>query len=401
MTTTLLASKPSLECTSARPAAGSISQLKKVRSRTQRLMRHLSELITTPENTRHQAELQQPMINLVAQLFHAVLGDDTISPITRVWFARLQLPIMRQALLNPQAFATPAHPARCLIANIRACSLANSDNPASCVALEQEVKRLVLWIESFPSAGRQVFEHANREFDHFLIQSLSNPASGATDNSPVCQHDQKKALAGQFRLVMRDTLINAPVQTEIREFLHHVWAESMALRALQKGLEHTDTIALKHTALELVQINTALLRHKDRKQAMSKVPQLVKKLRFGMTLLGLTTEVQDQHIKKIGSNLTEAFLSDCFPMATGPNPGERRSAKRHQWNGLVSSSQDMEVQGLQVIHEDADLAWHQWECALLEQGQKPTVSNSADQTDEQETQAMPLNYWQTYAGDNL
>ena len=118
MTTPVTASKSTLECAAVRPTAGSIAQLKKMRSRTQRVMRQLKQLMVSPQSPVHQAQPHLPMVDLVASLFHGVLKNEHLSPLTRVWVARLQVPILRQAMLDPLAFEDPAHPARLRISAI-------------------------------------------------------------------------------------------------------------------------------------------------------------------------------------------------------------------------------------------------------------------------------------------
>jgi hypothetical protein len=390
-----------LEGASARPAPGSKNQLKKESDQSQRVMGHLKHLMASSKTAERRAPTQVPVVGLVTGLFHDVLKNDTLSPMTRVWVARLQLPVMRQALLDPVGFEDPAHPARCLIANIGACSLVLINSALPSGELEKKIKQLVDLIECFAVADRQVFEKANQQFSQFLAHFKNKTTMPILTDGTACLHDQKKALTAHYRVAMRDALINKPVQTEIREFLCHVWTESMATHAIDKGLEHAQAVELKHIAMELVEINTALLRRKDRHSAIGKVPHLVKKLRFGMSLIGLSIEVQDEHIKKIGTNLTDAFLSENHPIASDAPNTERRSPKRHQKSGHGSTSQKIEIEGLLVIHEDADLAWHLWECALVEQGQKPAASHSVSPKAEQETQPTPLDYWQTYRGDNL
>lgn len=277
--------------------------------------------------------------------------------------------------------------------------LLNSAVP--CGLFEQELKRLVMLIEESPMTSLPVFEQANLEFDRFLALSKNN----LTQPRTVFRQDQKETLTVQYRIAIRDTLINQPVQAEIREFLHHVWAKSLAIHALHKGLDHIETIDLKHTALELIQINTALLRRKDRQQAIGRVPQLVKKLRSGMALLGLSTEDQDKHIQKIGTNLTDAFLSECHSNAPDTPNTERRSAKRLQKSGQGQTDPKIEVEGMSVIDDDADIAWHLWECALIEQQDKPVATQLEDglvgPKAKNEPATAPLDFWQIYPGDNL
>ena len=51
----------------------------------------------------------------MALLFQSILTEDRIPASERVWFARLQMPVLRVAVSEPDFFATIDHPARRLI----------------------------------------------------------------------------------------------------------------------------------------------------------------------------------------------------------------------------------------------------------------------------------------------
>ena len=57
----------------------------------------------------------------MALLFQSILTEDRIPAAVRVWFARLQMPVLRVAVSEPDFFATVDHPARRLIDRMGAC----------------------------------------------------------------------------------------------------------------------------------------------------------------------------------------------------------------------------------------------------------------------------------------
>lgn len=48
-------------------------------------------------------------------MFQSILTEDRIPPAVRIWFARLQVPVLRVALAEPEFFSNMEHPARKLI----------------------------------------------------------------------------------------------------------------------------------------------------------------------------------------------------------------------------------------------------------------------------------------------
>lgn len=398
-------SHPDFECEIAQSFPNSASRTKRVHNRTQSTMLHLMRLMKDSEKSNSRTHANTPTIELIGQLFHAILNEDGLDPLTRLWFARLQTPVVREALIDPAAFHDPTHPARRLITRISACALGLSDEALPSGVLEQEIKRLVLLIERFPIINREVFELANHEFDGFLTKFRHTKALPPSLADPVQQTVQMETLTVQYQIALLDKLSTEPVQAEIRDFLHFVWAIALATQAVREGLEHVYTLELKRTAVDLIQINTALLRREERHRAIGKVPPLIKKLRHGMTVLGLCVEEQDQHVKKIGANLTDSFLSVHQEAAANISNIERRSSKRiSKKNGAVTNKNNA-IHGIHVIDGDADIAWRLWECALVEQkmNQGTTLAEQFSPTNEheQDTQPMELDYWKVYPGDNL
>ncbi|HQY08838.1 MAG TPA: DUF1631 family protein, partial [Burkholderiaceae bacterium] len=64
---------------------------------------------------------ERATIEIVALLFQSILTEDRIPAAVRVWFARLQMPVLRVAVTEPDFFATIDHPARRLIDRMGAC----------------------------------------------------------------------------------------------------------------------------------------------------------------------------------------------------------------------------------------------------------------------------------------
>ncbi len=61
------------------------------------------------------SEGEKAIIEVVALMFQSILTEDRIPPAVRIWFARLQVPVLRVALAEPEFFSNMEHPARKLI----------------------------------------------------------------------------------------------------------------------------------------------------------------------------------------------------------------------------------------------------------------------------------------------
>ncbi len=262
------------------------------------------------------SDSEKATIEIVALMFQSILAEERIPTGVRVWFARLQMPVLRLALSEAEFFGTMQHPARRLIDRMGSCVLGFDANVGS-AELEAEIKRNVQTIEQYPETGRRVFQLVFDEFEKFLAKFLTESKATAKVVSLAQQVEQKETAAIQYTIELRKMLGNLPMRDEIREFLFKVWAEVMALGAMKNGPQHALTLALKQVAADLLWATSVKNSRADRAKVIADLPDLLKRLRSGMQLLGLSLPVQDGHIKLLSDTLADAFMSKAASMDQG------------------------------------------------------------------------------------
>ncbi|AMO25359.1 hypothetical protein UC35_09575 [Ramlibacter tataouinensis] len=258
---------------------------------------------------------EKATIEIVALMFQSILSEDRIPPGIRVWFARLQMPVLRVAIAEPEFFGSLDHPARLLIDRMGSCVLGFNAAAVGGGALEAEVKRVVQVIEQYPETGRRVFQLVYEEFQKFLSKFLTEKDQTQRVVSVAQQVEQKETLAIQYTIELRNMLADIPVREEIREFLFKVWAEVLAVGAIKHGPRHQETLALKSAASELVWAASAKPNRAERARVIQDLPPLLTRLRQGMALIGITGNAQEAHIKIIGDTLADAFQSKTESIA--------------------------------------------------------------------------------------
>lgn len=252
---------------------------------------------------------EKAIIEVVALMFQSILSEDRIPPSVRVWVARLQVPVLRVALAEPEFFSNLTHPARQLIDRMGACVLGFDASSINGSALEAEIRRIVQVIEQYPETGRRVFELVLGEFEKFLAKFLTEKQGTSRIVSVAQQVEQKETLAIQYTIEMRTMLKDMPVRDEIREFLFKTWAEVLAMSAVRNGTQHADTVAYKRAAADLVWAASAKPNRADRAQVIQSLPALLQSLRQGLALIGVAGQEQDALIKGLTDTLADAFLS--------------------------------------------------------------------------------------------
>lgn len=252
---------------------------------------------------------EKATIEIVALMFQAILAEERIPPGIRVWFARLQMPVLRVALEDPDFFGTADHPARQLIDRMGSCVMGFDASGVQGGAMEVEIKRIVQVIEQYPETGKKVYQIVFEEFQKFLSKFLTEKGATQKVVSVAQQVEQKETLAIQYTIEMRNMLKDMPVRDEIRDFLFKVWAEVLAVAAVRKGPQHADTLVLKKSATDLIWAASAKPNRADRAKVIQDLPNLLLRLRSGMTLLAMAPSEQEGHVKGISDTLADAFMS--------------------------------------------------------------------------------------------
>lgn len=255
--------------------------------------------------------VERATIEIVALLFQSILTEERIPTSVRVWFARLQMPVLRVAVGEPDFFATVDHPARRLIDRMGSCVMGfDATSRAVGDILEKEIKRVVQVVEAYPDTGRRVFQTVLVEFEKFLEHYFKTENEASRKGVSLAQQvEQRETLAIQYTIELRKMLNEVPVQEGVREFLFHVWADVLAMAAVKSDGQSEETKAMKRAAADLIWSAGAKVSREERAEVIRRLPPLLKTLRAGMESAGVAAEKQDEHIQRLNNSLAAAFTA--------------------------------------------------------------------------------------------
>ena len=280
--------------------------LEELRARSQAFKQVLKQAADSPA--------ERATIEIVAMMFQSILTEDRIPAAVRVWFARLQMPVLRVAVSEPDFFAATDHPARQLIDRMGACVMGfaggSSADGSVNVALEREIKRVVQVVEAYPDTGRRVFATVLTEFEKFLAHYFEKENQATMKGVSLAQQiEQRETMAIQYTIELRKMLNEVPVQDGVREFLFQVWADVLAVTAMREGAQGDVTKSMKRAAADLIWSASAKVSRDERAEVIRRLPPLLKTLRDGMGHAGLSTDKQDQHVRALNNALAAAFTA--------------------------------------------------------------------------------------------
>ena len=325
---------------------------------TPALLQELQQRKQTLKQAAH-TPVERATIEIVALLFQSILTEEKIPAAIRVWFARLQMPVLRVAVGEPDFFATVDHPARKLIDRMGACVMGfDAGMRAAGDALDKEIKRVVQVVEAYPDTGRRVFQTVLTEFERFLEHYFKNENEATRKGVSLAQQvEQRETLAIQYTIELRKMLNEVPVQEGVRNFLFHVWADVLATVALKSGATSESTKLMKRAAADLIWSAGAKVSREERADVIRRLPPLLKTLREGMAEAGLATEKQDEHIQALNDSLAAAFTAKAAAI-----PAERLDelmARLEDLEQMLPDADDIQIDESMVLdlsgHESAEL----------------------------------------------
>ncbi len=313
---------------------------------------------------------ERATIEIVALLFQSILTEDRIPAAVRVWFARLQMPVLRVAVSEPDFFATIDHPARRLIDRMGACVMGfDAGARGSGDGLEVEIKRIVQVVEAYPDTGRRVFQTVLTEFEKFLEHYFQSENEATKKGVSLAQQiEQRETLAIQYTIELRRMLNEVPVQEGVRQFLFHVWADVLATAAVRYGGQGEQTKVMKRAAADLIWSAAAKVTRDERAEVIRRLPPLLKSLREGMSAAGMDTVKQDEQIQQLNNSLAAAFTAKA---AVIPDERLRELMERLETlEELLPDSEHIDIDESMVL----DLSGHQSSelDIVLEGGSMPT-----------------------------
>ncbi len=293
----------------------------------------LEELSLRKQALKRAAEtpVERATIEIVALLFQSILTEERIPSTVRVWFARLQMPVLRVAVGEPDFFATVDHPARRLIDRMGACVM-GFDASARAVgdALEGEIKRVVQVVEAYPDTGRRVFQTVLTEFERFLEHYFKSENEATKRGVSLAQQvEQRETLAIQYTIELRKMLNEVPVQEGVRQFLFQVWADVLAMAAVRHGAQAEATKAMRKAATDLIWSAGAKVSREERADVIRRLPPLLKQLRDGMESAGVPAAKRDEHVRSLNESLAAAFSAKAAAI-----PAERFEELRERLEAL-------------------------------------------------------------------
>jgi hypothetical protein len=242
--------------------------------------------------------LDAVLVDAVAMLFDVVFDEAAIPDRLKAQIARLQIPVLKAAMLDRKFFSQPNHPVRRMLDAIATLSVHLPDTEAGNARLEAISQVVSRVLENFED-DFEVFESAAAELEAMgalLEETLEETADVSLQQN--IDHIKQAERAELAPVIVHDFINRAlhdqPVAEAVREFLRRDWAQLLMTDYINEGEEGAHFNSHVETMRELVWSVQAKADMDARLMLVRILPGLLKRLREGSAEIELPSKLADR-----------------------------------------------------------------------------------------------------------
>jgi hypothetical protein len=173
-------------------------------------------------------------IDIVAGVLDYVFDDPYLPSDIKTVFGRLQIPILKAALLDRRVLSDPQHPTRRFLDTLAQASVDLQPESAKGRALIELANGLALRIRDDFDDDLSIFETAKAELDAYLDVERADVDLRLAD---AVAQDERADARREARAALDARLAARSIPSEVRDFLDHEFVERLTTICLEDGLE--------------------------------------------------------------------------------------------------------------------------------------------------------------------
>ena len=225
-------------------------------------------------------------IDIVAMLFEAIFDDPELPAAIRAEIAKLQIPVLKVALLDKGFFSDRKHPARRLLDVIAQAGVGRGEheNPRLLETIRAIVTAVITEFES--DIG--IFASQVERLEAFLAKEDAQSYDKATGLVEELARNERQELAlGRVAAEIQGRVNRPGVPGLIVDFLERGWSQVLSEVFVSQGETNPQWTQALQLMDELIWSVEPKIHPSDRERFIGRLPHLIQGLRSGLARLGL------------------------------------------------------------------------------------------------------------------
>ncbi|MCP4878687.1 MAG: DUF1631 domain-containing protein [Gammaproteobacteria bacterium] len=235
-------------------------------------------------------------IDVVSMLFDFFFDDEALPAPIKVLIGRLQIPMLKVAIIDKEFFNQKKHPARKLLDSISRASLGWSDNHSDEQPLIEKIEEIVNFLINEFDQDIGVFEEAFINFKNFLSEESEGieKAEQALQQQEKQKDEQIEQAQEAAASLITKLIKNREVSFEVADFLETTWSSVLFNAYLALGESSNHWKNLKRISTTFVWTLIPKFSEAERLKIIKTIPALLRALSQGMELVKIKAEVQNR-----------------------------------------------------------------------------------------------------------
>ena len=275
------------------------------------------------DEIRHAPELDRGTVDALAEVFDFVFADQAIPVQMKFIIGRLQIPVLKAAMIDRDFFLSDQHPARRLVDTLAGASVAwapeKGEEDPLYLRIEHTVQRVLTEFEN----DLALFADLLREFTEFLFESEQQARVRV---EPVVEQEQKGE-SWEQALEQADELIHDRIQALSAEqavaplllpFLANQWREVMARAWMDEASRAQNYAQATKTMEQLIWSIQPKVSAEERRELVAILPEMVRNLNVGLDTIEWNGKPRATFTRRLITTHTLAIrLTQSMPLDTG------------------------------------------------------------------------------------
>lgn len=233
-------------------------------------------------------------IDIVAMLFDYIFEDANIPASIKALIGRLQIPMLKVAILDSRFFSRKTHPARRLLDTLASASIGLSDEDASCQRLQACVADIVQYIVSNFEEDLSVFSEAHTRLEAFMAEEERLAAEEAAKTAKAIYERERLDLARVLAVDELQLRASAEhVADTMRDFFRKTWSEYAARCFVHGGEQGEAWQQALQTVDDLVWSVAPKTSVEERMRLVTLLPDLLKRLERGAAVVKMAQDEKE------------------------------------------------------------------------------------------------------------
>jgi len=273
-------------------------------------------------------------LDIVAMLFDQIFGDPRVPAAMKALIGRLQIPMLKVAVMDKNFFSKKNHPARHMLDTLGELSVGLGDGFDAGSALYQRIESILQRVVEEFEDDVGIFDRTTSELQALIQDADKTAEQAAKKEARRIQDKERLDVARLFaQNEVKARVKNQALPRAVLRFLATEWMKLLILAYAKGGRESRAWQSLVETMDILVWSMTPKQSTEERQRLVSVLPGLLKRLTTGMDIIGTQQHARERfnsvlmrcHAKAIGGG--DAATADVeSPLAAEQAAAQRATA---------------------------------------------------------------------------